>query len=98
AVQHHEKLDGTGYPDGLKSAELSDLVRLVCIADVFSALVDERSYKPAMSIEAAFDKMLTFKGHLDLDLVAAYRGFVMDSTSAQRKLAALATQPRAASA
>ncbi len=45
AVRHHEKLDGTGYPDGLTSNELSLSERIVAVADVLSALMGKRSYK-----------------------------------------------------
>ena len=78
AVHHHEKLDGTGYPDGLAGAQIHDHVRLTAIADVYSALIDKRSYKEAMSQEAALDLMAKFEGHLDLDLLGAFRSFVLD--------------------
>jgi putative nucleotidyltransferase with HDIG domain len=78
AVHHHEKLDGTGYPDGLAGAQISDHVRLMAIADVYSALIDKRSYKEAMGHEEALDLMLKFEGHLDMDLLGAFRGFVLD--------------------
>ena len=78
AVHHHEKLDGTGYPDGLSGAQIGDHVRLTAIADVYSALIDKRSYKEAMSQEAALDLMAKFEGHLDMDLVRAFRSFVLE--------------------
>ena len=78
AVHHHEKLDGGGYPDGLRGGQINDHVRLTAICDVFSALIDKRSYKEAMSSEAALDLMNGFKGHLDLDLLRAFREFVLD--------------------
>jgi HD-GYP domain-containing protein (c-di-GMP phosphodiesterase class II) len=78
AVHHHEKLDGTGYPDGLSGAQIGDHVRLMAIADVYSALIDKRSYKAAMSHEAALDLMAKFDGHLDMDLLGAFRQFVLD--------------------
>ena len=46
---HHEYLDGSGYPDGLTAPEISDLVRLLTIADIFAALIEVRPYRPAMS-------------------------------------------------
>ena len=82
AVHHHEKLDGTGYPDGLRSAELNDLARLTAIADVYSALIDERAYKPAMTPEEAFAWMENTRGHLDLDMVTRFKEYILDSTSA----------------
>ncbi len=51
ATLHHEKLDGTGYPFGLKEDEISFEVRIVAIADVVSALVNRRSYKGEFSKE-----------------------------------------------
>jgi putative nucleotidyltransferase with HDIG domain len=82
AVHHHEKLDGTGYPDGLQGAEIDDLVRLTAIADVYSALIDERAYKPAMSPEKAFAWMESTRGHMDLDMVGRFKEFVLDSAPA----------------
>jgi len=82
AVHHHEKLDGTGYPDGLQGDEIDDLVRLTAIADVYSALIDERAYKPAMSPEKAFAWMESTRGHMDLDMVGRFKEFVLDSAPA----------------
>jgi putative nucleotidyltransferase with HDIG domain len=79
AVHHHEKLDGTGYPDGLSAAQIDDLVRLTAIADVFSALIDERAYKAAMSFDDAFAMMESMKDHLDLDMLVRFKEFAMDS-------------------
>lgn len=45
AVRHHEKLDGTGYPAGLKEEDLSQLERILAVADILSALYGKRSYK-----------------------------------------------------
>ncbi len=78
AVQHHERLDGTGYPDGLAGAQINDYVRLTAISDVYSALIDKRSYKEAMTNEGALDLMSKFRGHLDTDLLRSFRSFVLD--------------------
>ncbi len=78
AVYHHEKLDGTGYPDGLSGGKINDHVRLTAIADVYSALIDKRSYKGSMSSEEALAMMSEFKGHLDMDLVRKFREFTLD--------------------
>ena len=78
AVYHHEKLDGSGYPDGLANRQISDHVRLTAIADVYSALIDKRAYKGSMSSEDALNMMLSFKDHLDLDLVREFRKFTLD--------------------
>ncbi len=76
AVHHHEKLDGTGYPDGLKGKQISDIARMTAIADVFSGLTDKRSYKPAMAPEKAMDIMLDMEGHLDIPLVKAFSSVI----------------------
>ncbi|MGY5612797.1 HD-GYP domain-containing protein [Vibrio brasiliensis] len=51
AHQHHEKVDGSGYPQGLKGDEISIEARIIAVADVFDALTHERCYKPAWPIE-----------------------------------------------
>ncbi len=50
---HHERWDGTGYPDGLRREEIPLLARILQIADVYDALTSERSYKKALSVEEA---------------------------------------------
>ena len=45
---HHEYLDGSGYPDALSAESISDIVRMMTIADIFAALIESRSYKPGM--------------------------------------------------
>jgi putative two-component system response regulator len=52
---HHEKLDGTGYPDGLKGDEISEAARVMAVADIFDALVTDRPYRKAMPREKALD-------------------------------------------
>lgn len=51
--QHHERLDGSGYPDGLKGDEIDDLVKIVMVADVYEALIARRPYKQPMNREKA---------------------------------------------
>jgi HD-GYP domain-containing protein (c-di-GMP phosphodiesterase class II) len=47
---HHEKLDGSGYPDGLKGGELPLSLRIVCVADAFDAMSSRRPYRSVMDI------------------------------------------------
>ncbi len=54
ATHHHEKWDGTGYPDGLKGEEIPLCARIMALADVFDALVSPRVYKTPMSYEEAY--------------------------------------------
>jgi len=70
---HHEMLDGSGYPDGLRAAQIPDRVRLVTISDIYAALIERRPYKAAMSETAAFAILESMAGRLDGDLVRAFR-------------------------
>ncbi len=79
ARHHHEYLDGSGYPDGLVGHDISDLVRIVTIADVFSALVDRRSYKNAMPKMKAYAVLCSMKGKLDMALVRAFEPIALES-------------------
>jgi len=54
---HHERWDGSGYPDGLAGEEIPLLARIMQVADIYDALITERPYKPALSIEEAFAVM-----------------------------------------
>ncbi|MBM9520366.1 HD domain-containing protein [Desulforhopalus vacuolatus] len=54
---HHEKMDGSGYPDGLKQDQIPISVRIVSVADVFDALTSERPYKKAWTNEKAFNEL-----------------------------------------
>lgn len=69
---HHERLDGSGYGDHLMAADITDLTRMVSIADTFSALIDKRAYKPSMSGRDALSVMQASQGHLDKALVCAF--------------------------
>ena len=54
-AQHHERLDGSGYPLGLKEKDIDFLAQIVGVADVFDALTSKRSYRNAMSFKKAFE-------------------------------------------
>jgi len=62
AAYHHEKWDGSGYPDGLKGEEIPLSARIMAVADVFDALVAKRQYKTGMSLEEAFGIMKDERG------------------------------------
>jgi putative nucleotidyltransferase with HDIG domain len=72
---HHEYLDGSGYPDGLQGSEISDLTRVVTIADIFGALIERRAYKSPMSGYDAYQVLLNMGTKLDADLVRAFQPF-----------------------
>jgi hypothetical protein len=63
---HHEKWDGSGYPQGLKGDEIPASARIVAIADVFDALMQKRCYKPAFGLNETLDIMQADRGtHFD---------------------------------
>ncbi|SEI16181.1 HDIG domain-containing protein [Methylobacterium sp. 275MFSha3.1] len=70
---HHEMLDGSGYPDGLRAPEISDLVRLVTICDIYGALIERRPYRAPMPGRQAYGIVQSMTGRLDPDLVTAFR-------------------------
>ncbi len=72
AWMHHEYLDGTGYPNGLSGGEISDMVRLVTICDIFTALIERRAYKVPTSGAKAYAVLQSMRTQLDQSLVAAF--------------------------
>lgn len=73
ALTHHEKFDGTGYPNQIKGEEIPLVGRIVAVADVFDALTSERPYKPAWEIERAIRHIQDHAGtHFDPACVAAF--------------------------
>lgn len=71
-LYHHEKWNGTGYPDGLKEKQIPISARIMAIADVFDALCSARPYKEKFSFEQAMDILKDLSGkHFDPELVNA---------------------------
>lgn len=75
---HHEALDGSGYPDGLKGAEIDDLTRIITICDIYSALVERRSYKEAKTPKQALAILngMAADGKVEASLVRALGAIV----------------------
>ncbi|MDA0990170.1 MAG: HD domain-containing protein, partial [Verrucomicrobia bacterium] len=66
ALHHHEKWDGTGYPNGLVGEAIPLSARVVALVDVFDALVEKRCYKPAMPFDEAINEIIKGRGtHFD---------------------------------
>jgi len=59
---HHEKMDGSGYPDGLKGDEIPLVAKIIAVADVYDALTSSRSYRPAIPTEEALEIMRQGEG------------------------------------
>jgi putative nucleotidyltransferase with HDIG domain len=75
---HHEYLDGSGYPDALCAAGISDIVRILTISDIFAALIEHRHYKPTMPREQAYEIIRSMEGKLERALVAAFRDVALN--------------------
>jgi putative nucleotidyltransferase with HDIG domain len=75
---HHEYLDGSGYPDALCAASISDIVRILTISDIFAALIEHRHYKPTMPREQAYEIIRSMEGKLERPLVAAFRDVALN--------------------
>lgn len=63
-LQHHERLDGSGYPEGLKGEEIALEARILSVADVMTALCAARMHRPAMSVDQALLEMVSNAGRL----------------------------------
>lgn len=70
---HHERWDGTGYPDGLKGSQIPLAARVVAVADAFDAMTTDRPYRKGMSIDAAFAELQAkISVHFDPTCVNAF--------------------------
>jgi putative nucleotidyltransferase with HDIG domain len=77
AGEHHEKLDGSGYPDRLTARDLSLESRIIAVADVFGALSEDRPYRPGINLENTLSIMTKFAPHqLDGDCFDALVSWV----------------------
>ncbi|MCV0423891.1 MAG: HD-GYP domain-containing protein [Roseibium sp.] len=70
AIQHHEYLDGSGYPDGLAGDRISPKVRLITVCDIFTALTEERPYKETFPARTALTMLKDMGPKLDQKMVA----------------------------
>lgn len=78
AAQHHERLNGTGYPEGLAGNDLNDLARMSAIADVFTELTDEHPNRPSLEPEEALKIMaVAMKRELDPKLVTLFTDMLL---------------------
>ena len=79
AEQHHEKLNGSGYPHGLVGVQLNELARMAAIVDIFCALTDRRVYKAAMSAETALGIMIEeMAAEIDMHILKLFRHILLD--------------------
>lgn len=71
---HHERMDGSGYPDGLRGTEIPLMARILQIADIYDALITDRPYRIALSGDAALEilRCEAMRGWLDSSLVSEF--------------------------
>jgi len=78
-LQHHEKLDGTGYPNGLKGDEILIEARILTVADVVEAMATHRPYRAALGVDVALQEISRHAGqHYDPEVVAACKAVFED--------------------
>lgn len=84
ALSHHERWDGTGYPQGLVGNDIPLFGRIVAIVDVFDALTCARPYKKAWSVAEAIEEIMRFRGsHFDPKVVDAFVAKIQELTAIQ---------------
>jgi two-component system response regulator RpfG len=88
ALGHHEKYDGSGYPNGLHGEDIPIVARIVAVADVFDALVSERPYKHAWTIDESIEYLQAQKGkHFDPRCLDAFMSAEARIREIQREFA-----------
>jgi putative two-component system response regulator len=71
-LEHHERLDGTGYPHGKKNGDISIESRVLAVADVVESMISHRPYRPALGVDRAFDEIQKGSGTIyDADVTDA---------------------------
>ena len=63
-LHHHERMDGSGYPQGLKGDDIMLEARILAVADVVEAMASHRSYRPSLGIKLALEEIIKNKGTL----------------------------------
>jgi len=88
ALSHHERIDGNGYPYGLKGEAIPMCGRIVAICDVFDALLSERPYKKAWPLEQTLEMMTRARGkHFDPDVFDAFTSIMKDMLALRAEFA-----------
>jgi HD-GYP domain-containing protein (c-di-GMP phosphodiesterase class II) len=91
-TEHHERVDGTGYPKGLSGEDISLIGRIVAVADVFDALTSERPYRKGQDAKQVFQHLLAgvgtqFDGDCVNALISAFqRGLVQTQKERERRV------------
>ncbi len=76
-LEHHEKVNGKGYPLGLKGAEISPYAKIISVADIYDALVTERPYKKPMTKRDAVEMIMALTDEIDITAMKSFLGSVI---------------------
>jgi putative two-component system response regulator len=99
AHYHHEKWDGSGYPEGLGGERIPISARLMAVADVYDAFISRRVYKPAYTHEMAVEYIRESRGrHFDPDMVDAFLAIQEDFRAIAQRFADIESDPKARAA
>lgn len=91
ARDHHEYLDGSGYPNGIADRAIDDITRIITICDIFSALTEKRAYKPPKPFDEAYSILKSMAGtKLDPDLVRLFEKVACECDVGRRSFAVAA--------
>lgn len=71
-LQHHEKIDGSGYPLGATASQITPYAKILSVADIYDALVTERPYKKAFSQRDAVEMIMSMTGELDINAMKSF--------------------------
>ena len=81
-LQHHERLDGSGYPGGLEASDIKLEARILAVADVVEAMSSHRPYRPALGIDLALEEIVTHRETwFDADVTDVCCGLFADGFS-----------------
>jgi len=84
---HHERWDGTGYPQGLKGKEIPKLSRIIAVGERFDDMTTDTDYRKAISIEEAMDEMKRNVGtHYDREVVEALEKVIREENTDTTKI------------
>ena len=84
---HHERIDGTGYPDQLKGDDIPFLARIISVADAFDAMMSDRQYRSRLTLHEAKTQLIQGKGtQFDSDIVDQFIGILEDYEHIRKEL------------
>jgi len=82
---HHERLDGAGYPDGLRGSDIPLLSRVLAVADAYNAMTSDRPYRDAMPSQVARDRLArSVDTQFDANIVAAFEAVLAAAPESYR--------------